>query len=65
MKIYDMHRFEMEWTICEECGKKFLVRKDKLKRGYGKYCSIVCSNRSRCKNRRVTMIDGKPYLVED
>jgi len=36
-------------TLCECCNKEFLVRKDFLKKGRGKYCSKECVKKSKIK----------------
>lgn len=42
----------MAQVQCRSCEKVFEARQKELNRGFGKYCSIGCSNRSRKKQPR-------------
>jgi len=37
-------------VTCQECGKKFETNQSDIKKGWGKYCSRACKNKSQTKN---------------
>ncbi len=43
----------MPQVNCQICSKDFYVKNNHLKRGWGKYCSIKCRNKSQIKGKTI------------
>ncbi len=62
-----MHNERCIWLInvvCLQCGKEFLVKSSKVKKGEGKYCSKACVGKS--QQKQITLICevcGKEFSV--
>src|SRR5206468_4161586 len=54
-----------ESRICPTCGEEFTPRRDDAGRGYGRYCSSRCRNRSpeRLRMLRVNWDEGGPMTL--
>lgn len=44
--------------ICKECGKKFRPITTQINRGFGKFCSVKCSNKNK-------IVEEVPYICEE
>jgi len=49
----------VEGLVCEQCGKTFSARKQRVDAGYGRFCSITCSNKFHAKG------ENKKYVGKE